>query len=115
MARGVAFTGFLAVGLVGGLFRVEAALLADVAVGLLAFRDAAVGLFSVEGFVVGAVPGFDEGDDFVTVLEMFERSAPEAGSSPTELCGLEDGRSMVRQDSPLYTSMADFLIVRHSL
>lgn len=89
-------TGFLVVGLAGGLFKVDVVLLIDVAVGLLALREAAVGLVSVDGFVVGFVLDFDIDSGLFVVLETFERSAPEVGSSPRALCDLEDGRSIVR-------------------
>lgn len=88
----------VAVGLAGGLFKVDGVVLfVDVAVGLLAFVEAAVGLFSVDGLVVGVVLGLEEVvSGFLTVLEILGRSELGPGSSPNPLCGLEDGRSILR-------------------
>lgn len=98
-------TGFLVVGLAGGLFSVVALLLAEVAVGLLAFRDAAVGLLRVDGLVVGVAPGFDVDNGLLVVLDAFERSAPRFWSSPKAFFDLEVGRSMVCWIRLLYMSI----------
>lgn len=102
--RGVALIGFRALdavdaslGLVGGWFKVDGVvLLAEAAVGRVAFVEAVVGLVRVEDFVWEVVVDLVEvmGGLF-TVLDVLERAVLVVGSVPKALCGREDGRFML--------------------